>query len=318
MTAPIGPPPSAAPGSVILDAETGLRRTTVQQFGPGDDYRWWIRPGDRSPSPLTVPPTGLAALVTATVDPACRLVLPSAHQRGVVYRTTSALSAAFWLRTGEPGRTHVLPALRSVGDALDRLHRVAAAEPVAPPPAVTRVLQFLDGTAPEPGASRLYELALRSWGVAGLDVLRSWATPVCGVPGGLLHGNVSLGALLPSIEQPGRAELLTGADLSSGPAEFDFGWLLGELLELAFVGADRTAGTPPTLAQDEPARSLLRGRGDLDPVLLGRVMVLRVVTHLHDFAAYMPWSDEVADYVDLVRTLLADAPDRLLPEASDV
>ena len=50
-----------------------------------------------------------------------------------------------------------------------------------------------------------------------------------------------------------------------------------------------------------------------DPELLERparhqATVLRIVTHMRDHACAMPWTDELADYTDLISALLDAAP----------
>ncbi|WP_018588997.1 hypothetical protein [Salinispora arenicola] len=107
---------------------------------------------------------------------------------------------------------------------------------------------------------------------------------------------MSLGALLPPLEHRGQVASLPGTEFNSGPAEFEFGWLLGEVLERALVVAGTDAS--PILAHDEFACGLPCGHEALDPALLGRVMVLHVVTHLYTLAAYMLWSDQVTDYAN--------------------
>ncbi|WP_349345454.1 hypothetical protein [Streptomyces rapamycinicus] len=100
--------------------------------------------------------------------------------------------------------------------------------------------------------------------------------------------------------------LLIGEELARGPAEYDVGWLLGELAELRLLALARTGDDQSVSACEEAARHLLRGYGGdhLDPVPLGRVAALRVLTHAHDYAAYVAWTAELSDYLDVIAALL--------------
>ncbi len=155
MTAPAGP--------VILEADNSPGWIAVQRFAAGDHYRWWIGPGRRSADPHSIAPVRLAALVPANAASSCDWVPPAVHTREAVHHTTAAMSAAFWLRIDRAVVDHVLPALHTVGGALDRLHQVTTPKSADLPPAVTRLLRLLTGTAPQPSAACLYELTDRSW-----------------------------------------------------------------------------------------------------------------------------------------------------------
>lgn len=312
MTVRTEPPPPAGP--VVSRTETGLRRTAVHHVSD-QEFAWFLRPGDHSPAALTIRAADrLRALRDASV-PECVWLLPEAYGQGLIFRSSSALSAAFWMNADRAIRDRLVPSLVPVRRGLDRLHRVAAPSSPVPPPALVRLLHMLDGRAPRPGAVRLHAMATAAWGPAAMSLLRGWAAET---PGGtrLIHGNLSLAALLPVMAADGAGgfEVMTGADLSAGRPEFDVGWLLGEMLELAYAAGP--PGATPTLAGDRLAGGLLAGAG-LDPVLLGRTMLLRLVTHMHDFAAYMPWTDELAGYTELVRRLLDEDLTRLLPEPAD-
>ncbi len=85
----------------------------------------------------------------------------------------------------------------------------------------------------------------------------------------LLHGRYSTGAVV--VAGHGFA-IMSGIDLWSGPAEFDAGYLLGELVELSL--ADRS------IDRDALIGSFLRGYGTpLDPANLCAFIALRTIDH---------------------------------------
>jgi hypothetical protein len=303
-----GPP---ALGTPILSTTSGLRRTAVHQIA-ADRYVWHLVPGDRAPAPLRHPDPTLTPLIAAASTSELTFVPAEPHGDGLLHRTSAALSAAYFMGAAPPIRRQLLPDLSAVARGLARLHRNVMSHPAEPSPAVTRLLRWTNGADVEPGAERLRVLASDRWGRPGMDLLRSWAEQSCGGTGRLLHGNASLGSLLPLAPPVSGFELLTGTDLTSGHPEFDYGWMLGELFELAFAADGRRPDRAPML--DDFARSLLHD--DLDPALVGRAMVLRVAAHMHDFAAYMPWQEHLTDYIDLVRLLLDSEPGDLLAGAA--
>ncbi|MFJ5222105.1 hypothetical protein [Streptomyces sp. NPDC088400] len=201
-------------------------------------------------------------------------------------------------------------ALRSTGRALRDLAACPAPFPgtPAPPPALTRLTRWLDGEGTEEGAVRLHKLCRSGLGAIRMRVLRDW----CRAPAGhrerqvLLHGEPSLGLIVPVPDEP-HAVLLTGETLSQGPPEFDVGWLLGELAEMADVARRHALtdgqGRPPRF--DAMATALMAQRGPLpDLALLRRVATLRRLAHVVDFATYVGWNPGVEAYVEALAGLV--------------
>src|SRR5699024_2186015 len=79
-------------------------------------------------------------------------------------------------------------------------------------------------------ASHAPHLLSARLGVENQRKLLSWCEEAIEDHSATLHGAPGLGALILSPET-GRAEVLTGEDVSVGPAAWDIGWIVGELLE---------------------------------------------------------------------------------------
>jgi hypothetical protein len=307
-------------GPVVSSTATGLRRTTIHEPSPGS-YLWWLRPGSADPAPRYAMPERFRPALKAASTARLRLVLPVAHETGLLYRTASPLSAAFWQGAGPVVEERLAENLGAVVRGLGGLHRIPVTSPLPAPPGLVRLRHWLDHPDHTSGGARLHDLALRHWGAAGLGRIRSWTTELGGRTGSLVHGNLSLAAILPTLDNAGPVELLTGPEVSGGDPAFDLGWLLGELLELTFAAprqaAPRQAGNRQAAIEEAAAAPLtaavLRAAADLDPGLIDRPVlhragVLRIVTHMRDHACAMPWTDELAGYTDLISTLLDAAP----------
>ncbi|MDI6099141.1 hypothetical protein QLQ12_11085 [Actinoplanes sp. NEAU-A12] len=295
-------------GPAVLTATTGLRHAIVHQPS-ADTALWWIRPGVID-EPIGAPVAAHHHRILAGASTArARFVTPEPYGDGLLYRTAAPLTAAFWHDAGPMVHDRLAAALTEVVHGLTGLHRHRVADPLAPAPGIIRLLRWLDGPHRAGHGDRLHSLAREIWGVAGLDRIRAWARESCGGPGVLLHGNVSLASILPSVSgDPLPVEILSGAELTSGDPAFDLGWLLGELTELAFVAGGLDRSRAPDLRTDPLAGPILRAAADLDPELVHRAVVLRIVTHMRDHAAAMPWDNELHKYTHLIGTLLAVAP----------
>ncbi|MET9846093.1 hypothetical protein [Streptomyces ossamyceticus] len=331
--------PAARVDGPAAEFGTGLQLTRVRPTADGR-HEWWHGAGSRRASPPTAP---LAAHVPRHTAGA-RLVTPVVSDAGLAYLADGPYSAAAWLRDPRPAaRRLAAHALASAGTALRHLHTTPAPTG-APPPALTRLRGFADGTDGGDGdlaAVRcLREQALRVWGAARLSTLRSWcaevATPASAPTvapasgdgdddgdgdgdGGergdrdghglvLVHGFASLGALVPPLSR-GPVALLTGEDLGAARPELDLGWLLGDLAELAW--AVPVWGEEPGV--DLPAVLLDAYGPGADRELAARAAVLRIATHMRDFAAYCGWSDELADYTAFVADLIDEEGRRAVP-----
>jgi hypothetical protein len=93
---------------------------------------------------------------------------------------------------------------------------------------------------------------------------------------------------------------MTGPDLSTGPPEYDVGWLLGALHEIEFAGR-HGFGPFRSDGHAECRAALVRGYpGPLRADLLNRTAAVRVLAHAADFARFHGWNGrELTRYVDL-------------------
>lgn len=313
-----------APGTGIrvapderLARELGTRHigTAVLAVATGG-YVWARRPGPARDAPLPLPDARRAAAVrTASAGAPVGLALatPDPGQAGVLrYPAPGTRSTAAVVRDPAPrAQAAVRDAVRGLGATLRKLHTQPAAEE-APglPPAPARLLRWL-GTGTGPGAApRLHAAARSRLGERRLRLIADWSGGAAHGPGPrvLLHGGPSLGALvLPS--GPARAVLLTGEELTGGSWEFDVAWQLAEFAEMAAGHRWGVCGTADHVAL---ARALLDSYGrQPSPAAVRRAVVLRSLTHAHDFAAYVAWHAQLLTYLDLVSEAMeaAEAPD---------
>lgn len=294
---------------------TALVRTSVLGVG-GGRFVWERRPGE-SGAPLARPTPDLARLVTRAgrergVRPSLPMApCPSDDRLPVLrYELPGAFSAARLLRMPDPQVPGlVTEALRGTGHLLAALHALGPATPTTPPSGppggVRRLTRWLSRGEGPGAAGRLHRAFVRRLG----EVRRRRAVEA-GDWGGwsgrgvLLHGAPGLGVLVPA-PYPGRGALLTGEELALGTPEFDLGWLLGELAELRAAARLGLGGAP---AHDYAplARALLDGYGPAHPAPLARAALLRILTHVHDYAAYVGWHDDLASYLDLLADLVDD------------
>lgn len=298
---------------VVRVLGTARVRTTVLSRRDGG-YVWLRRRGPAHGAALPRPDAATAASLSALSRGApVRLALAEpGDAEGLRYRVPGAYSAARLLHDCAHGtRAALLDALHGVGAVLRLIHAVPApAGAGTVPPGPDRLLRWLrsgDG----PGASaRLYEAALARLGPRRLGLVRTWGAGAADGPGArvLLHGGPAVGILVMPAD-PGRPALLTGEELTSGSWEFDVAWLLAELTELARARERGIGGVP---AADYPALAAAvtdgYGRRPADRTLL-RTTALRMLTHTHDFAAYVQWHGELLVSLDLVAEAVDAAED---------
>ncbi|GEC06255.1 hypothetical protein SSP24_39100 [Streptomyces spinoverrucosus] len=292
--------------SAVAEFATGLQVTRVRRT-PDGRYEWWQGPGASASAPPAAPLAPYVPRHTSGAD----LVVPRASGGGLAHLADGPYSAAAWLRDPRPAvRQLVAHALAAAGTALRELHAVPVPDTAGVPPALTRLRAFLDGDGtPAPALARLREHAVRAWGPARVERLRSWCDDLAG-PGGtvLVHGFASLGALIPPLHR-GPVALLTGEDLGAARPELDLGWLLGDLAELGWAVPGSEAFGGPDLP-----RVLLDAYGpgaDREPA--GRAAVVRIAAHMRDFAAYCDWSDELTDYTAFIADLIDEEGRRAVP-----
>lgn len=302
----------AAPGErLVRELGTSHIRTAVLAV-PGGGFVWARRPGPARGAPLVRAAEPAAALLRAVSTGAPARVAPPEPGTGDVlrYHLPGPFSAARLLHDPQARtQTAVREALRAVGATLRRLHAVPAPAGLPEvPPGPARLTRWL-GTGEGPGeAARLHAAATARLGARRTELLRAWgAAAAAGTgPRVLLHGGPALGTLvLPT--RGGRPALQSGEELTSGCWEFDVAWLLAECAELA-RGVSRGIGGVPVADYAALGAALVEGYGrspSRGAVL--RARALRILTHAHDFAAYVSWHDELLVYLDLVAEAVAAA-----------
>jgi hypothetical protein len=174
------------------------------------------------------------------------------------------------------------------------------------------------------GAERLHELCRSRLGLRRLTVMREWCGALTEGGGSerhtVLHGEPTLGLVVPASDGS-KSVLLTGETLSHGPPEFDVGWLLGELAEMADIARRHLPADARVPPFPSMAAALLEERADQDAVLgralLGRVATLRRLAHAVDFAAYVGWNAGVEAYVETLTDLVDSDGQQTLTQILD-
>ncbi|MGC9381157.1 hypothetical protein [Streptomyces sp. MH13] len=284
-------------GAPVRDMRTGRLHTRVHRSGDGHLWR-------REVLQDGIPARALPALPAGTGLAAAELAEDGAYE----YRVAggSSLGHLIWPPTadaaGPAHRETLTPAMMSAGRALRSLHALGPVliDPAPVPPPVTRLARWLR-SADDHAHHRLTAVL----GPARLRALSAWcdvlAAPAPAHPRTLLHGEPSVGLIIPS-PAPAHAVLLTGETLSHGPAAFDTGWLIGELAEMA-----RLCGPAHAPSFAALATALLTGYGPLGPddiTPLALAAGLRSVVHVADYAAYVGWTDGLDHCIALLPDLV--------------
>ncbi|MFE6128326.1 hypothetical protein ACFQ6Q_08660 [Streptomyces sp. NPDC056437] len=292
---------TAAP---VAEYGTDLQLTRVLH-DPGGGFLWWHLPGPLAARPLTAP---LAPLVPhlGPETGAALAAVAEPYGDGLLHRAAGSASLAAWLRDPRPqARRLAAHSLVSAARTLRAVHRVRVPGPPRIPPGLRRLGAWIAGDQLPDAAGRLRELARDVWGERRTARLASWADDAARGTH-LVHGWASVGALIPPLSR-GRVALLTGEDLAVGRPELDLGWMLGDLVELAWA--------MPYFGNDDLRRGFLDAYGPgPDPVAVGRCAVLRVATHMQDFATYGGWSDELHGYLDFTAELIDEEGRRAVPQ----
>ncbi|WP_327286333.1 hypothetical protein [Streptomyces sp. NBC_01205] len=303
---------------VLVDMfATGFQRTTIHRLGDGT-FVWTRGAGPDRPTPLTAPSAQARSHLASLPRPdLLTLSLPTVADIGLRYAVPGSITAAkvLWSEPSPASSERLAGAFRSVGKVLGLLHShpappgSATGGPIGP----ARLAAWMDSGRGPRAAARMHALLRDSVGATRWAAVRDWCHDL-GRPGPdatLLHGAPSTGSLvLPADPAPHSTDeeghpaggaprpiggaMLTGEELALGPSGFDLGWMLGELLELRMTAVHRLVPRP--ILSELPA-ALLAGYGvPVDPVVTGRAATLRMLTHAHDFAAYVGWHPELELY----------------------
>lgn len=283
----------------ITSYGTSLLRTVVEE----DDghYLWTRRPGESAPAGFrALNPETIGVLEGAGRGTRTHMVVGTGDDSVRHYTVGYWESAAFGvLREGSGICPDLVEPLRGLGAALRTAHGATPAAEAGPPPGLLRVTDWLAGRSEDSVASHAAQLLSTRLGVENQRKLLSWCEEAIEDHSATLHGAPGLGALILSPET-GRAEVLTGEDVSVGPAAWDIGWIVGELLEFQW----RTG----TESRDPAWRSLVTavidGYGSHPGAALDRMAILRITLHLHDFLTFVGWHEiEFAQTSDFLRFL---------------
>lgn len=301
--------PTVTDDEPVARRGTGLARLSVHRDEAG--FRWRRDPGPDRPAPLRLADPALLVLLPDTTDTGAALRLPTVVRPGLEFRTGGPISLLELSRRGPAAVAAVEAACTAVGRALRMLHGVPAPVGAARRPAgPQRLLRWLGGRTDARAGARLRTVVTERAGPRRLDVLRCWChdLPQPGPRAVLLHGAPGVAQIVPPTGTSTHArpvDLLTGEDVTAGVPALDVGWMLGELVELHETARRGwTDGRPPAARM---ATALLAGYGGLpDPAGTGAVCVLRLATHLHDFAVHVGWHPVLSRYVDLLVELLDD------------
>ncbi|GAB2666265.1 hypothetical protein GCM10027271_26890 [Saccharopolyspora gloriosae] len=284
---------------------TGLQHTTVHHAEDGW-FTWSLRAGSAAP-PRPAP--RLSSLDSWRALPG----LAVARQDGsaLSYRApgSTSLAQAFLDGTGDG----VLDAVERAGALLRTAHDapVPAAARAWPSPAVIRLLH---GTSPQFAPTRLHARMQAVLGRRRCERLRSWAAepPSDGSDEVLLHGSATPRAVVVSGDS--RCTLRIGADCVTGDRSWDLEWFLASLFELC-AGTEPSIGLHTGTSYRQAHEALITGYGRELPATAGPVAVLGVLGHVHDFAAYVGWSDELDDYLRASAQLIDEAGAQIVSPA---
>lgn len=284
----------------ITEFGTTLLRTSVESHA--DSGYWWVRqPGPDAPDPFADHQLSVQGAIGAVMDtPSTAAVhLRRGAPEGAArrYRVGSSDSVASLLLGGPP-ETDVRAELHGLGCALRTLHD-APLEPEALglPRALLRLSRWVEGRPCAEGAQAARNQLVEDLGAPVWAQVRGWCSEARQAPPVVTHGAPGLGSVV--LPGPGHpAALLTGEDLSAGPWMFDLGWVVGELVELAWqLGW-------PTRRWQVMLDALFAGYGESLGEQWCRWATLRVLLHVHDFSAYSPRSAKALPAYSIFLTYL--------------
>ncbi|MFH9547424.1 hypothetical protein [Streptomyces sp. NPDC017435] len=291
---------AARPGDNPADAATERRYRAGSAYSPA-----------HVPGTDRVAPAGEDTPMEPGQEAAARAGGNAATERR--YRADAAYSLGHVLgnHRAAPDQWAALPRLlRQVGRTLRTVHeQVPASAAAGAPRGTLRLAGWLAGR-PGPGqAGRLHREAHARLGRDRLARAAQWCAAL-NTPGErdvFLLGGAALGAMVPDPSGTGCL-IMAGEELARGPAAYDLGWTLGELAEFRLLhfaaGNDEAAAAAAHCA--EASGALLDGYGaaGTDRAEVARAAVLRVLLHTHDYAAFVDWTDQLTQYLDLLADLI--------------
>lgn len=229
---------------------------------------------------------------------------------GARYLVPGPASLALLLEVGMD-QTALCRLAVTLGEVLAAAHGSAPLGLDAPAGAV-RVRNWLAGQDVSATAGRARSVLAEALGPDALSevelVVRRWACTDQGSPSPrLLLGAPGSQSVWPD-PHGGAPTVLVTDELAQGDCEWDLGWFIGELWERSLSSA-----TPERLwrAAGSLLASHARREASVEPRRVAEVVMVRVLTHLHDYAAFVGWEPTlieraraVADWVRPNGTLL--------------
>ncbi|SCF58729.1 hypothetical protein GA0115258_10236 [Streptomyces sp. LamerLS-31b] len=301
-----------AAGRAQQEFGTGYLRTRISSLSPGR-YAWQRRPGPDRTTPLRQPTTAFRRQTAAAAHGTVQFATPTpdtAPDGSLTYLVPGSMTAASLLsRTPTPQQhEQLLRTMSDAGHALRALHRhTHPSTAPGPAPGPARLLAWLEtGSGPQ-AAATLHQRMTQHLGTSRWQEARKWCQAAVQHPGpaaATLHGAFGLGQIVIADAPDEGAVILAGEDTCGGHGELDAGWLLGELAELQMI---TTAAKKPRPLLAEARDHFLAAYGPVtDSTALTRAAVLRTLTHVHDFAAFVGWHPELLLYTRYIADLIDD------------
>jgi len=284
----------------VADYGTALKRTTIFVARDGG-YTWVRRPGSAASAAASgYLSAGLQKALQAASTASFEFAVPTRLDDASVYHVGGRRS--LFRHLADPHPAVVTSVLRALGAGLFRLHSTPLPVEGLPGPVHLRRLgRCLAGEIAAPSTARLRHVLRSVLGQGRLDDATAWLRHFSAPPTKvLLHGGPGFGTVVPT-ESPARpTALLSAEEAYVGDSHADLGWICGEILEL-HLAARTAAGVFQHRSHERFARDLCDGYGGpVDWPDLGRACVLRMLTHIYDFVAYVGWHDSIESQVAAV------------------
>ncbi|MFI8948944.1 hypothetical protein ACIGO6_20800 [Streptomyces sp. NPDC053750] len=283
---------------------TGLLSTEVYADGTGG-YLWRRAPGPSARTPFTPVPAGLAAAIGALSQdgPGC-CVLGREENRTRVYRVGGEASVAERALREGPGRG-LGETLYAVGALLGRFHALPehhAADSGLPvgSAGMHRLTSWWSGRTTNGRSATAAELLRAELGADNWRLAQRWLAGALADTRSMVvsHGAPTLGSVIHTGPDD-EVHLLTGENLCLAPWYADLGWLVGELVELAWHHGDDHAQWQAALD------ALFEGYGRDLGAHWNRAAAVRIALHLHDYSAYVALNPlEIRRYASFLSHLI--------------
>ncbi|CAL9327099.1 hypothetical protein [Streptomyces sp. SudanB182_2057] len=292
-----------APTQYIRRYGTGLLSTEVHAKGTGG-YLWRRAPGPSAPCPFTlVPPVLEEAITGLPQDGVGRFVLGNTQDQTRVYHVGDDTSVAERALREGPGEG-LDSVLHAVGGLLARLHSLpehlaAHSDLPAGSAGMSRLTAWWSGRPANGQATTARELLRTELGSDNWQLMQRWLDLADSQPAVVSHGAPTLGSVIHAGPDH-QVELLTGENLCVAPWYADLGWLVGEIVELAWHHGASHSQWQAVL------NALFEGYGRDLGTHWNRAAALRIALHLHDYSAYVALNPlEIRRYASFLSHLIS-------------